>query len=84
MVTDLMMPALGSPSLAQQNVPALRATTSMPAIGIVPSSPQRSTPQLRATTAMPAIATGTDGQPQNVDWARFTATVQSAIRRTEH
>jgi hypothetical protein len=28
------------------------------------------------------VSSATDGK--TVDWARFTATVQSAIRRTEH
>jgi len=79
MVTDLMMPALPTPTLAPQRAPSLRPTTAVPVMNIVPS-PRQSGP-----TQMPMLGTGTDGAPQQgVDWARFAATVQSSIRRTEH
>ena len=80
MVTDLMMPALPTPTLAPQRAPSLRATTAMPVMNILPPAPRQSGP-----TPMPMLATGTDGAAQQgVDWARFAATVQSSIRRTEH
>ena len=69
MVTDLMMPALMAP---QANNPrALRPTTAVAAI-----------PAQRASGALPAVTE--EDENKSVDWARFAATVQSAIRRTEH
>jgi CheY-like chemotaxis protein len=80
MVTDLMTPALVAPGVTQApRAQALRATTAVPMVQINPPA-QR--PALVAQT--PVAATGTDGKTANVDWARFAATVQSSIRRTEH
>jgi type IV pilus assembly protein PilB len=81
MVTDLMAPALTPQQIDTKRVAQLRPTTAVPVVSLVPSTPRKSMP-----VEMPVMATGTDGQPtaKNVDWARFTATVQSAIRRTEH
>jgi hypothetical protein len=59
-------------------VQALRPTTAVPIV-IDPPAARKSLP-----AGLPAMATGTDGNAKNVDWARFTATVQSAIRKTEH
>jgi type II secretory ATPase GspE/PulE/Tfp pilus assembly ATPase PilB-like protein/CheY-like chemotaxis protein len=79
MVTDLMMPSLPASSLPERHAPSLRATTAVPVMSIVPPTARKSLPE-----QVPVMATGTDGQAKNVDWARFTATVQSAIRKTEH
>ncbi len=85
MVTDLMMPALMSPSVTE-SVPrarALRPTTAVQAIPAIPLLP----PGQRVSQPMPipaqAIAAA-DAEAKNLDWARFAATVQSSIRRTEH
>lgn len=80
MVTDLMMPSLIAPAVTQApRAQSLRATTAMPALRIDPPAPR---PSIAAQ--VPLAATGTDGNARNVDWARFAATVQSSIRRTEH
>jgi type IV pilus assembly protein PilB len=79
MVTDLMMPSLPNPSLAPPRVPSLRATTSMPVMNILPPGQRSSGP-----VSMPLLTAGTEGSAQNVDWARFAATVQSSIRRNDH
>jgi type IV pilus assembly protein PilB len=75
MVTDLMMPSLNAPP----GRPALRPTTAIPipALPPTPRQPQIQAPQ--SPTAPPK-----DESQQSVDWARFAATVQSSIRRTEH
>ena len=77
MVTDLMQPSL-APELTAPRVHALRPTTAVPIVIDSPAA-RKSLPE-----GLPAMATGTDGKAKNVDWARFTATVQSAIRKTEH
>ena len=79
MVTDLMMPALPTPTVAPQRAPSLRPTTAMPAINIQPT-----TQRLTGPIHPPLLAAGTEGKDESVDWARFAATVQSSIRRTEH
>ncbi len=76
MVTDLMMPAQ-VPALARQRMEVLsspQAPTQIPA----------STPaNRRPSKAIPMQAsTGTEGK-ENVDWARFTATVQNANKKNE-
>ena len=75
MVTDLMMPALPSPLAATPRTPALRPTTAIPVVNLPPETSQAALPQ-------PALALPQPGA--SVDWARFAATVQSSIRRTEH
>jgi PleD family two-component response regulator len=79
MVTDLMMPTLAQTSIPEKRAPSLRPTMAVPVMSIVPPTPRKSLP-----TQVPVMGTGTDGQATNVDWGRFTATVQSAIRKTEH
>jgi CheY-like chemotaxis protein len=90
MVTDLMMPALMAPATGTQDWPAVRAPHAVPRL------PGRrvSTPVSvggRVSAPMPVISeasirmASSDARDANkVDWARFTKTVQSAIRRTEH
>jgi type II secretory ATPase GspE/PulE/Tfp pilus assembly ATPase PilB-like protein len=78
MVTDLMMPSLSAQSMPSQRAPSLRPTTAVPAINLPPEPAQPALP----APQQPALP-----EPQaqaNVDWARFAATVQSSIRRTEH
>ncbi|MEX2153252.1 MAG: ATPase, T2SS/T4P/T4SS family [Gemmatimonadaceae bacterium] len=76
MVTDLLMPTLVAPTAEPQR--KLRPTTAIAMIS--PREVPQSEPAL-----LPAIAAaGTDGKAKDVDWARFAATVQSSIRRTEH
>jgi type IV pilus assembly protein PilB len=78
MVTDLMMPSHGVPMLSSQRAPSLRPTTAVPVVNLPPETVQ---PALPAPVApMPSLPETT----QSVDWARFAATVQSSIRRTEH
>jgi type II secretory ATPase GspE/PulE/Tfp pilus assembly ATPase PilB-like protein len=79
MVTDLMMPTLAQTSIPEKRAPSLQPTMAVPVMSLVPPTPGKSLP-----VQVPVMATGTDGQPKNVDWGRFTATVQSAIRKTEH
>ena len=71
MVTDLMMPALVAPNA--YNPRALRPTTATAAIQMPPEP-----------AALPAISGGEPEDSKGVDWARFAATLQSSIRRTEH
>jgi type II secretory ATPase GspE/PulE/Tfp pilus assembly ATPase PilB-like protein len=78
MVTVLMMPSLSAQSMPSQRAPSLRPTTAVPAINLPPEPAQPALP----APQQPALP-----EPQaqaNVDWARFAATVQSSIRRTEH
>lgn len=79
MVTDLMMPSYAQPALPQR-APSLRPTTAVPVVSIPEStSPHQPRP------ALPASSNNTETQQsQPMDWARFAATVQSSIRRTEH
>ncbi|HEU4996032.1 MAG TPA: ATPase, T2SS/T4P/T4SS family [Gemmatimonadaceae bacterium] len=80
MVTDLMMPTLSAPSLPPRRAPSLRPTTAVPVVTIAESSPH-ATP----ANQLPPVTPGSDStQSKNLDWARFAATVQSSIRRTEH
>jgi type II secretory ATPase GspE/PulE/Tfp pilus assembly ATPase PilB-like protein/CheY-like chemotaxis protein len=74
MVTDMMMPALGAPGTR----PALQTP---PAQAQIPATPA----SRRPSQAIPLqVSTGTDGKPdQNVDWARFAATVQAATKKPE-
>jgi type IV pilus assembly protein PilB len=73
MVTDLMMPALGAPS----SRPALQTPQSVPQIPATPAS-------RRPSQAIPMVSTGTDGKAdQNVDWARFAATVEKATKKPD-
>lgn len=81
MVTDLMMPALVAPGSSPPRRAALRPTTAIP---VMPLVPQQDHARVSAPVPMPVLATGTNGQAKGVDWSRFTATVQSSIRRTEH
>jgi type II secretory ATPase GspE/PulE/Tfp pilus assembly ATPase PilB-like protein/CheY-like chemotaxis protein len=78
MVTDLMQPTM-APELSAPapRVQALRPTTAVPIVIDSPSARQS------LPTGLPLMATGTDDKTKSVDWARFTATVQSAIRKTE-
>jgi type IV pilus assembly protein PilB len=84
MVTDLMSPAI-SPMRQFEALPAHASTPkSLPRL---PARTRVSSPVLspRSSAAISAPPTSvTEHQSQDVDWARFTATVQSAIRRTEH
>jgi len=77
MVTDLMMPTLSANAVQGQRAPSLRPTTAIPAINLPPEPAQPALPAPQA----PALP---EPQAQAVDWARFAATVQSSIRRTEH
>jgi len=77
MVTDLMMPTLSANAVQGQRAPSLRPTTAIPAINLPPEPAQPALPAPQ-TPALP------EPQAQAVDWARFAATVQSSIRRTEH
>lgn len=79
MVTDLMMPALVAPGPSRQRVEALPASTTPPIAQGTPAN-------RRPSAAIPLqVSTGTDGKTdQNVDWARFSATVQSTIKKNEH
>ncbi|HMC54847.1 MAG TPA: ATPase, T2SS/T4P/T4SS family [Gemmatimonadaceae bacterium] len=76
MVTDLMMPSL-APVSAGYRAPSLRPTTAIPVINLPPEPAQPALP----APQVPALP---DPQAQAVDWARFAATVQSSVRRTEH
>lgn len=81
MVTDLLMPALMAPN--PENLPrarALRPTTAIQAIPLLPPG-VRTSQQLQIQAIEEAEA---ESNNKNVDWARFAATVQSSIRRTEH
>jgi len=74
MLTDLMMPALGAAGRASQALPA-----QPPAPAQIPATPA----SRRPSAAIPLVSTGTDGkqEQQNVDWARFTASVQNATTK---
>jgi type II secretory ATPase GspE/PulE/Tfp pilus assembly ATPase PilB-like protein/CheY-like chemotaxis protein len=83
-VTDLMAPAQMD-SIAHARASAHRISTqvtprasgAMPAIPIpMPTPPQ--------APAAPAQSPEAKPQQQDLDWARFAATVQKGIRRTEH
>jgi type IV pilus assembly protein PilB len=77
MVTDLMMPAT-IPSLMRQRMEVLSnptAPTQIPASTPANRRPSKAIP-------MQASSTGTEGK-ENVDWARFTATVQNANKKNE-
>lgn len=76
MVTDLMMPAQ-VPALARQRMEVLSSPQA-------PAQIPASTPaNRRPSKAIPMQAsTGTEGK-ENVDWARFTATVQNANKKNE-
>jgi len=76
MVTDLMMPTFAQVSPGQR-APSLRPTTAVPVINLPPEPVQPALP----APQQPALP---ESQAQAVDWARFAATVQSSIRRTEH
>jgi CheY-like chemotaxis protein len=90
MVTDLMMPALMAPP-APTWLPGARDPQSVPRL---PARGRISTPVSvtgRVSAPIPVIAeppmpvlTAEARDEKKVDWARFTATVQSAIRRNEH
>lgn len=78
MVTDLMMPALAMPAM-EQRAPSLRPTMAIPVVSL---------PEPVRQAALPAPTMSSvpmrETSAQAVDWARFAATVQSSIRRTEH
>jgi type II secretory ATPase GspE/PulE/Tfp pilus assembly ATPase PilB-like protein/CheY-like chemotaxis protein len=77
MVTDLMMPSQ-VPALARQRMEVLSSPQA-------PNQLPASTPaSRRPSKAIPiqASSTGTEGK-ENVDWARFTATVQNANKKNE-
>ena len=77
MVTDLMMPA-AAPALSRQRLEVLPSPAA-------PNQIPASTPaSRRPSKAIPvqASSTGTEGK-ENVDWARFTATVQGAAKKNE-
>jgi type II secretory ATPase GspE/PulE/Tfp pilus assembly ATPase PilB-like protein len=78
MVTDLMMPALMPPADTQPRARALRPTTAVQAIPLLPPGKRPSQP-----VPMQAEA-GETGNGKNMDWARFASTVQTSVRRTEH
>lgn len=80
MVTDLMTPSLMQQTLPQQRTPALRPTTAIQ-MPILPPSPRQ---QDQPAQIAPPASDAEEQQNKNVDWARFAATVQSSIRRTEH
>jgi type IV pilus assembly protein PilB len=85
MVTDMMMPTLAGTQMTPDRKPGMRPTTAIPALPFPPRSPQpqpQQQPQPSMPEQQPKHANGTDGQ--SIDWARFAATVQSSIRRTEH
>jgi CheY-like chemotaxis protein len=75
MVTDLMMPALG----------AAGARAALQAPPATPQIPAATPASRRPSVAIPLqVSTGTDGKPdQNVDWAKFAATVQAATKKPE-
>jgi len=77
MVTDLMMPALMQPAVQQPRAPSLRPTTAIPIPMLPPPSRQQEPPLI-------APSANVTEEQKNKDWARFAATVQSSIRRTEH
>ena len=55
---------------------------SPPAQAQIPATPA----SRRPSTAIPLQSTGTDGKPdpqQNVDWARFTQSVQNATKKPD-
>ena len=80
MITDLMSPALLMPGATQApRAQALRATTAVPALSILPPEPA----EPAALPAESESATGTEGN-KKLDWARIAAKVQSSIRKTEH
>jgi CheY-like chemotaxis protein len=81
MVTDLMAPALAQNTLHQPRTPQLRPTTAVPIVTI-----PETTSQQAPAPALPAVSSAPDSEQSknNLDWARFAATVQSSIRRTEH
>jgi type IV pilus assembly protein PilB len=77
MVTDLMMPAQ-VPALARQRMEVLSSPAQ-------PNQIPASTPaSRRPSKAIPvqASSTGTEGK-ENVDWARFTASVQKSGKKDE-
>ncbi|HEX7939407.1 MAG TPA: ATPase, T2SS/T4P/T4SS family, partial [Gemmatimonadaceae bacterium] len=77
MVTDLMMPA-AAPALSRQRLEVLPSPAA-------PNQIPASTPaSRRPSKAIPvqASSTGTEGK-ENVDWARFTATVQGAAKKND-
>jgi CheY-like chemotaxis protein len=84
MVTDLMSPAI-SPMRQYEALPMHTSTPkSLPRL---PARTRVSAPILSPRSSAPISAppaSVTEHRSQDVDWARFTATVQSAIRRTEH
>jgi CheY-like chemotaxis protein len=78
MVTDLMAPSLlAAPQ--RQRTQSLPHSTTPASVPRIPARTRSSIP-----VSMPMTPTGTEVPGLNVDWARFTATVQSSIRRTEH
>jgi len=68
MVTDMMMPALPAPS----RNPQLRPTQAVPMLPMPDSRNEPSAADAATSTAQP------------VDWSRFTASVQSSVRKKEH
>ena len=78
MVTDLMMPA-AVPALARQRMEVL---SSPAAPGQLPASTPASRRPSKAIPAVQATSTGTEGK-ENVDWARFTASVQGKPKKDE-
>ena len=78
MVTDLMMPAT-APAIGRPRMEVLPSPQA-PA-QILSSTPANRRPS-KAISSAQASSTGTEGK-ENVDWARFTATVQGAAKKNE-
>ena len=85
MVTDMLMPTLVSADIKPDSRPSLRPTTAIPVMPFplpdeIPDSPSHKTPAAPVPAQQPKP---TDSFGQTVDWARFAATVQSSIRKSE-
>jgi len=80
MMTDLASPTL-VPTAGKSRAPNMRPTTAI-AMPMVPSEPRPMPMPMPTPTQLPSDQSA-NGK-KDVDWARFAATVQSSIRRTEH
>jgi len=85
MITDLNSPALmapaSAPALPQPRTQALRPTTAVPAMPMLPP-PEPEEPKIAAEQQQPPASEG-EKSPAKVDWAKFASAVAS-IRGTKH
>ena len=85
MITDLMTPALvaplAAPALPQPRTQALRPTTAVPAMAMLPSETEK--PDRLVVQQPQAAAVAEQSPVKSVDWAKFASAVAS-IKGTKH